>query len=83
MSYKKAMKHSIRKSKKQSNMYFGFHTGISTNETPLYRQVLNNRLEISRWFRSRHDNNPAYTRECIRESIQRLRLTLTKKDIKQ
>lgn len=30
-------------------------------------------LEVRAWFKSRHDGNKAYNRECIREAIGRCR----------
>jgi hypothetical protein len=73
MSYEKAMKHSIRKSRKQANNYFGFHTGVEHKETPLQRRFICQCMEVRRWFADRHDGDAQYKRECIRGAIARLR----------
>lgn len=76
MSYVKAMKHSIRKSRKQSNNHFGFDAGTgSFKQSAESRAVTCQMLEVSRWFKERHtsERGSQYMRECIRESVARLR----------
>lgn len=79
MSYEKAMRHhaNIRKRKKQATMSFGFDA-VTVKETPLDREAICLRLEITRWFKSRFDGDAQYNRECIRESIQSYRKLFTK-----
>ncbi len=74
MSYEKAMRHSIRKSRKQANNHFGFDTGSGGfKQSPEGRKLITQTMEVSRWFATRHDSNSQYSRECIRESIAHLR----------
>ncbi len=75
MSYEKAMKHSIKKSRKQANNHFGFHTGTgSFKETPKIRAFNVQCMEVNRWFADRNSNGDSqYMRECIREAVARLR----------
>ncbi|ELP6118985.1 TPA: hypothetical protein I7730_16145 [Vibrio vulnificus] len=76
MSYEKAMSHSIRKSRKQSNNYFGFDTGTdSFKQSPESRALTCQMMEVSRWFKDRHSSERGshYMRECIREAVVRLR----------
>lgn len=72
MSAEKARRHSIRKSKKQSTMHFGFDTGSEWKNVRRsgYMAEL---LDIRLWFKHRHHGNKAYNRECIREAIERCR----------
>ena len=76
MSYEKAMKHarSVRKSKKQRNMDFGWNTGYSypQGKDHLAVQCL---LRIHEWFRDRHRcaQGSRYIRECIHEEIETYR----------
>lgn len=72
MSYEKMRQHSLRKSKKQSTMHFGFDTGSEWKNVRrcAYMEAL---LEVRAWFKCRHDGNKAYNRECIREAIGRCR----------
>lgn len=73
MSYDKAMRHTLRKSKKQSTMHFGFDTGSEWKNVRRcgYMAAV---LEIRLWMKHRHDGDKAYNRECIREAIQRCRV---------
>lgn len=72
MSAEKARRHSLRKSKKQSTMHFGFDTGSEWKNVRRsgYMAEL---LDIRLWFKHRHDGDKAYNRECIREAIERCR----------
>lgn len=77
MSYEKAMKHSIRKSRKQSNNHFGFDVGVGGfKQSTEARELTCQMLEVRRWFKERHnsDRGSQYARECIRESVARLRV---------
>lgn len=77
MSYEKAMKHSIKKSRKQANNHFGFNTGTGNfKEDPNHRAYMCQCMEVRRWFANRHDGfngGSQHMRECIRESIAKLR----------
>jgi hypothetical protein len=75
MSYEKAMKHSIKKSRKQANNHFGFDTGSGVfKQSPEARKLTTQRMEVSRWFSERHDGDSQYIRKCIRESIAHVRV---------
>ena len=70
MSYTKAMRHSLKKSKKQKNMHFGFDTSDGTHQRaaasyPNIECLMN----ISRWFKWRHIDGLRATREAIREQV--------------
>ncbi|MND11817.1 hypothetical protein D3C87_616500 [compost metagenome] len=82
MSYEKARRHSIRKSRKQANNHFGFDTGSRWPNVrrSAYMEAI---LEIRQWFASRHDGNKQYNRECIREAIERCRVAATEFDHSQ
>lgn len=77
MSHEKAMRHTrnIRKVKKQSRMHFGFDTGTGHFRTnPLTRHFQAQALEVRRWFADRHNGDHQYVRDCIRESVAKLRI---------
>lgn len=72
---KKNVGSAIRAYRKSGRM-FGetFHTGTSFNETPEGREHTCALMELNRWFRERHHSGDAQRmRECIRESVARLR----------
>lgn len=81
MSYAKAMKHArnVRKCRKQSKMYMGFDTGGGRWPSIGSSPALSLEREVKEWFRDRHidakilNKSPQYVRECIRESITKLR----------
>jgi hypothetical protein len=52
-----------------------FHTGTDTfKESPRSRALTVAYMEVDRWYAERHSHGDSqYARECIRESIQRLR----------
>lgn len=75
MSYEKAMRHgrNVRKCRKQSRQYMGFAVATTPWPNPRRNPTVGLLIQIAEWFRSRHEGDPAYNRECIQEAIQELR----------
>jgi len=75
MSYEKAMKHSanVRKCRKQSHQYMGFDTGTGSWPNPRRNPYMAALLEVREWFKTRHQGDSKYNRECIREAIAECR----------
>lgn len=74
MSYAKAMKHArnVRKSRKQSRMYFGFDTGTPW-ASPYRNPELALLRDIRNWFKDRHFYGITRSRDCICAAIKELR----------
>ncbi len=71
MSYEKAMKH-WRNPRKGKPQYMGFEScsGKSVRSNPYMCAI----ISIQDWWKSRHEGNSAYNRECIREQVAEARL---------
>jgi len=78
------MKHArnVRKSRKQANMDFGFHTGSGSWPSGWSNPEIAAERHIQDWFATRNWGDAAErqkSRECIREQIADLRAMRAKK----
>lgn len=62
-----------QRTKKRVQNYFHLCSS-SMKETPEGRAIMLNEMEVARWFSIRHEGDRHYKRDCIRQSIARLRV---------